>query len=648
LSEEGRKLAAVMFTDMVGYSALTQSNESAAMEILERHNRLLRSIFPKFQGREVKTIGDSFLVEFESALDALKCAMELQSYLHDFDESTSEQQRFALRIGIHLGDVIHREGDVFGDAVNIASRIEPLAEPGGICLSEQVYYQVHNKFDLPLLRLGERNLKNVASPVVLYKVGLPWMSIASRHIGSSADKKRIAVLPLRNMSPEPADEYFADGMTDELISAVSNVGELGVISMTSVMGYKNKDKKAAEIARELDVEYLVEGSIRKTGNRIRISVQLIEAGSDNHVWSSRYDKELDDIFEIQSDIASRVASELRIKLVDSERRRLTKKPTESTEAYAFFLRGKELHAHADSESLLRQALDLFEKAVQIDPGFAEAHAETAFAWIALASRGWEPMDKSIAAAEASAKKALELDPDLAEAHVYMGYVHSFRNELRQEEAEELKALELNPSLPEAYNALSDVLVYKGEIDEAYKVAENFYLLDPINPHYVGFMGMMLFYQGKEREALEHWSKTMELAPFPNHLFMTEYFLSKNDLVKAEEHYAAAKALEPSYPTVLWLGGYIAAKKGDRDEALRVIRRMEEASRGPVTYNFVALVRYALGDLDSYFGSINRAFDLGAFDFLRPVLCPLFGEARADPRYQSLIERMKAAYWSKKA
>jgi adenylate cyclase len=275
-----RTLACIMFTDMVEYTALAQSNEEQSLRVLERHNELVRPFFLKRRGREVKTIGDSFLVEFESALDAASCAIEIQEFLHDYNLSSTEEWKIKLRIGIHLGDVIHKGADVLGDAVNIASRIRPLADAEGICLTRQVHDLVQNKIRVPMQSLGIVPLKNVAQSIEVFKVVTPW----DKDIPTQKEPgkvTRIAVLPFTNMSPNPSDEYFADGLTEELIDRLSQVKGLEVIARTSVMTYKNKDKKISEIGKELRVGSIIEGSVRKAGNKIRATVNLIDSTSES-------------------------------------------------------------------------------------------------------------------------------------------------------------------------------------------------------------------------------------------------------------------------------------------------------------------------------------------------------------------------------
>jgi len=309
--------------------------------------------------------------------------------------------------------VIHDQNDVYGDAVNIASRIEPLASPGGICVSQQVYDQIKNKFEFPLTTLGEKTLKNVSQPVEVYRVVLPWEKKSESE--SSLEKTRIAVLPFTSMSPDPNDQYFADGITEEIISIVSGISGLSVISRTSVMSYKGTTKKLGEIGRELDVGSILEGSFRKAGNRVRITAQLIDVAGDRHLWAQNYDKTLDDIFAVQSEIAEKVAGELRVRLVESEKRTLEKKPTENIEAYTCFLRGREL-LREETETSVRQALSLFEKAIELDPRFARAYVGVAESHQSLATTGLEPFDVSLSIVKASLERAINLDPDLSEAH----------------------------------------------------------------------------------------------------------------------------------------------------------------------------------------------------------------------------------------
>ncbi|TLX99886.1 MAG: adenylate/guanylate cyclase domain-containing protein [Thaumarchaeota archaeon] len=274
MPEAERRLAAIMFTDIAGYTSLSQRNETLALQLLEEHRSLLRPFFPRHAGKEIKTIGDGFLVEFASALEAVRCAFEMQRSLHERNAMNPPGRKVTLRIGIHLGDVVHNQDDVYGDAVNIASRIEPLADPGGICLTEQVYDHVRNKLKFPIVSAGRREVKNVEAPLEVYKVVLPWEERASSLGSEDFDERRIAVLPFANISPDPNDEYFADGMTEELISAISKIPELTVISRTSVMKYKGGGRSIQEIRPELKVGTMLEGGQRTTIENCRMSLRF--------------------------------------------------------------------------------------------------------------------------------------------------------------------------------------------------------------------------------------------------------------------------------------------------------------------------------------------------------------------------------------
>jgi adenylate cyclase len=333
-----RRLTAIMFTDMIGYTALGQRNESLSLALVQEQRKLTRPILAGHRGREVKTMGDAFLIEFPNALDAIRCAYDIQRATREFNFSFPDDKRIHLRIGVHLGDVVSggSKGDISGDAVNIASRIEPLAEDGGVCLTRDVYSQVNKKFDIPLESLGLKLLKNVETPIEVYKIVMPWEEKISQ--SPRFGKSRIAVLPFVNMSQEPKDEYFADGMTEELISSLSTISGVKVIARTSVIGYKNQVKKAREIGMELGVGAMLEGKVRKDGHKVRITAQLIDARTEEHLWSANYDRMLDDIFEIQSDVAAKVASSLSALVLPLGE----KKDTQDLDAYTLYLKALQL------------------------------------------------------------------------------------------------------------------------------------------------------------------------------------------------------------------------------------------------------------------------------------------------------------------
>ena len=457
--------------------------------------------------------------------------------------------------------------------------------------------------------------------------------------GPKLDRLRVAILPLKNMSPDPNDEYFADGMTEELITSLSGVGQLTVIARTSVMGYKGTTKKVKEIGRELEVGSVLEGSVRKAGNKVRITAQLIDASTEGHLWAQNYDRQLDDVFAIQSEIAQKVAGELRIRLVESEKKTLEKKPTENTEAYSNFLRGREL-LREENEASARQALRLFEKAIELDPKFAKAYVGVAECHQFLANGGYEPWDSSTSTAKTSLDHAISLDPNLPEAHASLAFLHFNEDDVLGSEVEARRALELNPNLPDPYSWLSEVAAIRGDPNETVRLNEAAYRLDPIRPTIIYGVGSAYLWAGREQEALNHWKKTEQLAPAYTYRGMIEYYLAKGDLENAKELYAKAEKLEPTNPRIILLGGILAAMEGDRERALLAIKKIEELSVGAVGFNFIGYIYHALGDLNSFFAYINKALEAHSLIPSSLMYSPLFAKARADPRYIELMEKIR--------
>lgn len=636
MSEAQRKLAAIMFTDMVGYTALGQRNESLSLALVDEQKKLIRAILARHDGREVKTIGDAFLVEFPNAIDAVRCGYEIQRSAKEFNLSLAEDKRIHLRIGIHLGEVVESQGDISGDAVNVASRIQPLAEDGGVCLTRQVYDHVRNKFDVVLLSLGPKNLKNVSEPVEVFRMVMPWE--IPRASSTAEDTTRIAVLPFANMSPDPNDEYFADGMTEELIDRLAQVKQLKVIARTSVMAYKKKEKKASEIARELEVGTLVEGSVRKAGNRVRVTVQLISAKNEEHLWSSRYDGNLEDIFAVQGEIAQKVAEELKIQLVTSEKETLEKKVTDNTDAYTMYLKGKDLVRDGTDPSI-RRAILLFDRAIELDSSFARAYEGLAECYMTLANDGYESFEQATPKAELAAKRALTLDPQLAEAHATMAYVHFLEDRVTSCEVEARRALEMNPSISEGYRELAFIALLRGDGEGGLKDLETAWRLDPLRAFYIERLGQLYFYLGKESTALGFWEKTTDLAPAATYRTMTEYYLFKGNFAKARECFELAQRYEPTHHWILWMSGFLAARTGDRESALKAIKSIEENWKGVDSLNQLAFIYYGLGDLDSYFTYIDKATDQHTVRFVWIMYSPAFAEGRKDPRYGAFLEKL---------
>jgi adenylate cyclase len=637
LPDGERRLAAIMFTDMVGYTALTQSNESQAMEVLERHNRLLRPFFPKYHGREVKAIGDSFLVEFESALDAIRCAVEIQSYLHDYNISSKDEWKIKLRIGIHLGDVIHQAGDVFGDAVNIASRIQAVAEPEGVCISEQVYDQVRNKSPQSLVKLAPKDLKNVQFHIDVYKVAMPWEGELTAS-SMKLDTRRIAVLPFANISPDPGDEYFADGMTEELITSLSGVKELTVIARTSVMKYKTGTKGVDEIGRELNVGTLVEGSVRKAGHRIRVAVQLVNSNTGGHLWAQNYDRELEDVFAIQSDIAERVAKALEVKVLGEERSRLEGRASKNTEALTLYMKGR-ASINEGTEPSVRRAIEYLERAVQQDSDFALAYVGLADCYYILTG-GWHmSWSEGLAKAKENLDKAMALNPQLGEAHALLGLW--LRNELRWKEAEaEFKiALQLSPSYALAHNRYAALLYSVRRLDEALYEARKAEELDPLSLSFMGRVAWVLYYRREFEQAIEQCNRILRMEPTHDDALITTFlaYVHKSALNQAETCFSKLReVLGGLHGTKAWLGAFLAAI-GRTDEAKAMIKEAErDPESSPVAF---AYYHTFLGNVDLAFDFLDKACEARDAYLYDIKVDPSWDRLRSDTRFAVLLQKL---------
>ena len=353
------------------------------------------------------------------------------------------------------------------------------------------------------------------------------------------------------------------------------------------MKYKGSEKSASDVGKELNVGSLIEGSVRKAGNKVRITAQLIDTSTEGHLWAQNYDRQLDDVFAIQSEIAEKVAGELRVRLVDSEKRTLEKKPTENTEAYTYFLQGREL-LRKDIEASTREALTLFEKAIELDPKFAKAYVGVADCHLSLGESALDSYGVSVPSAKGSLERAINLDPDLPEAHASLSGLLFDQDDMPGAEAEARRALELNPSLPDAHRTMWELAALRGDREEMVKQMETAYRLDPARPHFIWLLGGAYLYTGREQEALEHWKKTEHLAPAFTYRGMMEYYLAKGDLEKASEFYTKTEKLDPTRPWVIWMGGVIAAMKGDREKALLAIKKIEDAKMGPIAFNFIGV------------------------------------------------------------
>jgi TolB-like protein/Tfp pilus assembly protein PilF len=562
------------------------------------------------------------------------------------DRKVARGEPLSLRIGIHVGDVVESENDILGDAVNIASRIEPLAEPGGICVSGQVYDQVKNKLDVPLVSKGKMSLKNVSEPIEVYRIVMFWdeekLAPVARH-----DRNRIAILPLVNMSSDPNDEFFADGMTEEMISTLSNISGLTVISRTSTMQYKGAKKNLVDIGRELGAGTLLEGSVRKSGIRVRITVQLLDASEDKHLWAQSYDRELQDIFAVQSDVATNVADALKVRLLDREAAQIEKKHTENIEAYTLYLKGRFLWNKRDKEGVLG-SLKLFQDAIKIDPDYARAYSGLADAYHIAATNYFMGLADGLAKSKEAVTKALELDDTLAEAHASLGL--SLYDDLRYEEAQrELRrAIELNPSYATAHHWYSLCLSAMGKMKEGDEEMEKARELDPLSQVITLNVGATNLINGRLDEALAIYDKLIENEPTYANAYWARalYFMLKGIKERALTDVEAGNKLTPDEEDLNKVGlAFLYAWFGEREKALPMIEELiPNVGKSSVSEESIATCYAVLGDRDEFFKWVDKAISAKRINLgsLRAPN-PFYDKVREDPRFLEIFKKLGLPY-----
>jgi adenylate cyclase len=507
-----RRLAAILAADVAGYSRLMGANEEGTLADLTSHRReLIEPCIAEHGGRLVKTTGDGLLVEFTSVVDAVSCAVAFQDGMRQRNANTPEDRRIAFRIGVNLGDVILQEGDVFGDGVNIAARLEGLAEPGGICVSDMVYQGVRSKLELAFDDLGPQRVKNIGEPVLAYLVRAREpqdLGLEIDYTPPLPDRPSIAVLPFENMSGDPEQEYFSDGITEDIITELSKISALFVIARHSAFTFKGKSVTLKEVGRELGVRYVIEGSVRKAGNRIRITAQLIDSTTDHHLWAERYDRELEDVFAVQAEVALSVASELAVALKPSEGERLERPPTDNLEAYDIYLRTRATPWPPTRENILG-ARSAYEHIIELDPTFAGGYAGKALTHAMAVVFGFSTqLELDTKFAISTAKKALDLDEGFALAHsaLGLGLLASGAHDQAVESAR--KATELQPSDPDAHAFLAAILFLASRGDEACEAAETALRIDPqfVDGPYLNILGIARCAAGKYAEAIEAFER----------------------------------------------------------------------------------------------------------------------------------------------
>jgi adenylate cyclase len=495
-----RKLAVILAADVAGYARLMAADEEGTLAALNARRRVIDELIARHHGRIFTTAGDSVMAEFASAVEAVRCAAAIQQEVERRNADLPEPGRMLFRVGVNLGDVMIAGDNLFGDGVNVAARLEGTAEPGGICISGAVYDQVRNKVDLSFADLGEQSLKNIGYPVRVFGVrraAADAESVTERPAGIAPTRATvfpsIAVLPFANLAGDPEQEYFADGITEDLITELSRFQEIRVIARNSVLTYKTKPVRIQEVGRDLGVRYVLEGSVRKAGGRVRITAQLIDAATGHHLWAERFDRELADIFAVQDEVTGRIVATLAGKLAESERRRARSGQTENLEAYDCVLRGRELWERFTPE-VNRQARRLYEKAIALDPDYARAYASLAWTYLVEHSERWgNADDRPLERALELAREGVIVNPASHSNHLALGQVCLSKG-LYEEALDALEtAIELNPNDADGYAFLARALSFAGRPDEAIDLMDKAQRLNPAAPHWYAWnLGMACY------------------------------------------------------------------------------------------------------------------------------------------------------------
>ena len=593
-----RKLSAILSADVKGYSRLMGEDEDATVHTIKAYRELIAIVINKFRGRVVDSPGDNILSEFASVVDAVRSAVEIQEKLKARNTDLPENRRMEFRIGINLGDVIEDEGRIYGDGVNIAARIEGLSHAGGICISRTAYDHVQNKLSLGYEYIGEHAVKNIAEPVKVYRVlmepeaagkvigekitrpkqwqwtvvplvvlvlGVATLAIWNLYLRSAlspekgtpvkkasiavSEKPSIAVLPFKNLSGNPEQEYFSDGITNDIITDLSKFSELSVIGSNTVFTYKNKSVKVKDVSRELGIRYVLEGTVQKVVDKVRINAQLIDASTDHHLWAERYDKDLRDLFKLQNELVQTIVAKMAIRINETERKRIMRKDTDNLQAYDYLLRGWE-HFYQNTRQDNKDARLMFQRAIDIDPRYSLAYAALAWSYLNAFYYGWTQFpNKALERANDLSKKALNIEESSALAHSALGSIYLRRRQYDLAMSELERAIELNPNDTQSQRQLGSVMLYSGRKNEAIYWLESALRL---NPH-LSLGAFMLLGQGyylsdRYQDAITILQKGLAKNPdyVGHHIMLAAAYAQVGNIEEARRSAASVLRLDPFF------------------------------------------------------------------------------------------------------
>lgn len=639
-----RRLAAVMFADMTGYTALMQEDEQQAKILMDRQRKTLEKFIPVYHGKIIKYLGDGTLSIFGSAADAVKAAVAIQQELQ-------KEPKVQLRIGLHSGDIVVENQDIYGDTVNLASRIEALSVPGAVFLSEKVNDEIKNQQDLQTVLLGQFNLKNVKRPVGIYAVssgGLVVPTAAQVGVKAGAENS-IAVLPFINMSADPENEYFSDGISEEILNALTHVEGLRVTARSSSFSFKGKNEDIRQIGHLLGVSSVLSGSVRKSGKRMRITAQLINTADGYHTWSETYDTDLEDVFEVQDEISLKILNRLKENFSPGEKKeQLIKPATENLEAYNFYLKGR-FHWNKSNPEDAGKAIKNFEDAIRTDPRFALPYCALSYCYSFMGSSGQMPPAEAYSKAKDYTLKAIELDPDHAESHLSLATIKFYHNwDFEGAELSLNKALSLSLNSSVINQVHGWFLIAKGEFKKAIEKMEQAVTLDPLSLPLICNLADAYSFAKQFEESVAQYDKALEMDPSYRRayegrgmvrLVNKEYEKAIADL----EHYQQLTGNPLKGLTSLGHAYAVAGQTAKAHEFLERLQQREKADPGNPLHIDYAFIYMGLKDYEKAFYYLNKGYEqrmgIACLGMIFCIRYPMLLEMKADPRFRELTDRM---------
>jgi len=565
-----RRLSAILAADIVGYSRLIEADEAGTLAAIRNlRQQVLDPLLREHKGRTIKLMGDGAIVEFASVVDAVACAVALQNEVSINQKDIAPDCRISFRIGVNLGDVVVEGDDLFGDGINIAARLETLAEPGGICISDAVQAQLAGKTDVAFVDTGEQQLKNIARPVRVWRwVMEPTAAAAGGEPLALPDRPSIAVLPFDNLSGQAEETYFSDGITEDIITGLSRFRSLFVIARNSSFAFRGKSVDLTEVGRKLGVSFILEGSVRRAGQRVRITAQLIEAATGAHLWAERYDRGLDDIFAVQDEVAQHIVSTLVKRIEDAKLQLSLRKPTTNLAAYDCLLRGL-AHFRSDADRANQQALEMFEKAIALDPRYAVAHAYAAYVPVVMhghATATTEVLD----AAFVKARYALELDPQESRCHRILSTIYLYRRDYDMAEQHIQRAFDLNPNDTEVLIFRGRLLAARGRPEEALVSFEAAFRLNPLYQYSTGYnslVGVALYSLRRFEEAAKGLKRVPRATSWST-ARLAACYAQLERTAEAQAAVAEVLRLQPDFSTAQYMRDSVLLERAEDRELLR--------------------------------------------------------------------------------